>query len=135
MTEGTSETYYQEFGIILVSQHLNIGHGDVSHLLGTQLTHDVVVLRLCGDCSSLSILLQSSEDVCVALLSGDCPIAHLRLRVTLVWSVVALLLWSDIMRLDIVETFHGWQFPCCRTVGDKGIGEKDYGSEMLHGNL
>ena len=112
MTESTTETNYQEFGIVLVSQHLYVGHGDVGNLLCPQLAHDIVVFRLCGDSSCLAVLLQSSEDMCISLLSRHCPIAHLCLRVALVWSVIALLLGSYIMRLDSVETFHCGQFPC-----------------------
>ena len=39
------------------------------------------------------------------------------------------------MRLNGFETLHRGQLPCSRTVGDEGIGEQDYGSEMLHSNL
>ena len=94
-----------------------------------------MVFGLCGYGTRLAVLLQSTEDVGISLLSGDCPIAHLRLGVALVWSVFALLLGSDIMRLNGLETLHRGQLPCSRTVGDEGIGEQDYGSEMLHGNL
>src|SRR5574344_2788530 len=135
MSEGTTESYDEQLGIVLVAQHLYIGYWNIGNLLCPQLTHDIVVFRLGRDSACLSVLLQTTEDMCISFLSRHCPIAHLSFGIALVWSVIAFLLGSDIMRFDGVETLYCRQFPCSRTVCNEGIGEQDDRSEVLNRNL
>ena len=90
MSVGSSEAHDEQVGIVLVALHLHIGHLYVLHLLGTQVVHEVMVLRLRAYGSGVAVLLQTAKDMCVALLSRHSPVAHLCLGVALIGCVTAL---------------------------------------------
>ena len=57
---GSAEAYDEQFGIVFIALHLDIGHGYVCHLIIAQVVHAVVVLRFGADGACVSILLQSA---------------------------------------------------------------------------
>ena len=131
----SAETDNQQVGIVGTAFYLHIGHRDALNLLGTEAAHQVVVVGSCRDGARLAVLLQSTEDVGVALLSGDSPVAYTCLGIALVGSIVVLHLGSDVRRIDGGIAGQVGQLPGTRTVGYERIGEQHHRSHVLKGNL
>ena len=134
MAVGRTEAHDEQVGIV-VAHHLEVGNGNLRHLLCAQTAHQVVVLGVGRDGAGLAVFLQSAQDVVVALHAGDGPVAHLGLLVAEVRGVVVLHLRRDVVGMNLGQAFHGGQLPCTRTVGDECIGEQDDRSEVLQRNL
>ena len=67
----------------------------------------------------------------VALLARDGPVAHQRLLVAEIRSIVVFHLRRDIVGMNLWQFCHRWQFPCGGTIGHESIGEQHHGCEML----
>ena len=76
MAVRAAETDDEQVGVVLVALHFHVGYRYSCHLLRAKSAHEVVVLRLRGDCARLAVLLKSAKNVGVAFLTGYCPVAH-----------------------------------------------------------
>ena len=59
-----------------------------------------MVFGIGGDGTGIAVLLQTAEDVHIALLSGNGPVADTRFGIALVRRIVVLHFGSDIRRID-----------------------------------
>ena len=135
MAVGRAKAHDEQVGVVLVALYLQVWHLDVSDFLEAQVIHLVMVLGFSGDSTGLAVLFQSTEDMCVALLSGDGPVAHLVFRVALIRRVFVFLFRCDVVGMYRRHLLDVGQTPCRRTVGDEGVGEEHHWREMLQCDL
>ena len=64
MTVSRTEAHNQQIGIVHVTIHLEVGHLDIGNLLLAQTCHQVVVLGIGRDGTSVRVLLQATEEGC-----------------------------------------------------------------------
>ena len=131
---GTSEAHDEQVGIVLVAQHLKVGHLDVVHLLLAQARHQVVVLGVGADGTGLVVLFEAAQDVGEALAAGHGPIAH-ALSVTLIGCPRPAQFLGHVGWLDGGIFLEFGQAEGCRAVGDVGIGEQYDGGHVLECHL
>ena len=93
-----------------------------------------MVLRFGGYGSRLTVLLQSTEDMCETLLTWHCPVAYVVI-VALVGGILVFLFCRCIVRMDVWQLVHLWQSPCCRAIGYESIGKQYHGCHVLQGYL
>src|SRR5574344_1215811 len=60
VTECAAKAYDEQVCIILVAQHLEVWHLNLVYLFLTQASHEVVVLWVCRDSTSLVVFLQTT---------------------------------------------------------------------------
>ena len=90
-----------------------------------------MVLRLGGDGSCVTALLQSAQDVRIAFLTRDGPVAGAVLRVALVRGITPLLRVGGIVRAYLRQQVDVGHLPCRRPVGDEGVTQKDDWGKMF----
>ena len=131
MAVGGAEADDEQVGIVIVALDLKVWYGDERHFLRTQVVHHVMVVWLSGDGACLAVLLQSAENVLVALLSRDGPVASLALRVAQIRRVFVFLVGRGIVGVNLRQLVYVGQLPCRRAIGYEGVGEQDDRREML----
>ena len=130
-----TETYDEQVGILFVAKHLKVGNGDFINLLLTQMSHQVVVLRVGGDGTRLVVLLQTAEDMLETFAARHGPVADARLRVAQVGCPAAFQLFWNVWRIDDGIVSQVWQLECGRAIGHVGVGHQDDGSHVLQCHL
>lgn len=88
MSVRTAETDDKQICVVGTALYLNVGHRNLSDLLGTQVTHQVMVLRVGGDDTRITVFFQTTQDVRVAFLTGDSPIADTGFGIAAVGCIV-----------------------------------------------
>ena len=105
VTIRRAKAHNQQFGIVGIALHDQIGHLDIGNLLLAQTCHQVMVLGVRRDSTRIRVLLQSTENMSEALASWYGPVAGTILS-THIGSPFALQFLGYIRRIDGIELFH-----------------------------
>ena len=135
MSVRTSESHDEQVGIVGAALYLNVGYGYLGNLLGAQVAHQVMVLRVGGDGTRPAVFLQSAQDVHVAFASGDGPVAYTGFGVAAVGCIVVLHFGGGIRRVDGGIFGQLGQLPGPRAVGHVAVGQQYDGRHVLQSNL
>ena len=131
----TAETDNQQIGIVCTALHFYIRYGDFGNLLGTKVAHQVMVFGIGGDGTGIAVFLQTAEDVHIALLSGDGPIADTCFGIAFVRSIVVLHFGSHVGRGDGGIVCQFGQLPGAGAIGYKAVGQQYDRGHMLQCNF
>ena len=135
MAISASEAYDEEVSIVFVAEDLKVWHRYLVYLLLSEVSHEVVVLRVSRDGASLVVLLQSAENVLEALSSRHGPVAHACLLVSHIWCPRALEFLWHVWRVDGWVLCEVGELEGSRTVRHVCVGHEDDRSHVFECHL
>ena len=131
---GAAEADDEQFGIVLVAEYFEVGHGDGINLGLTLAGHQVVVLGVRADGTRLVVLLEAAQDVLKAFATRHSPVAD-ACFVTHVGRPLTAQFFGNIRRIDGRIVLQVGQLEGSRAVGHKGVGHQDDRRHVLQRHL